>query len=44
MFDRVRRVTISDALRATRYTLFDEASESLVTFAYNHPSTLVRSE
>jgi omega-6 fatty acid desaturase (delta-12 desaturase) len=33
LFDRVRRVTMTDALRATRYTLFDESSASLVTFA-----------
>ena len=37
MFDRVPRVTIRDALRATRYTLFDEASGSLVPFANPTP-------
>jgi omega-6 fatty acid desaturase (delta-12 desaturase) len=37
MLDPVRRVTIFDALRSTRYTLFDEASASLVTFAGLEP-------
>jgi hypothetical protein len=37
LFDRVRRVTIRDALRSTRYTLFDERSESLATFAGREP-------
>lgn len=37
MFDGVARVTIADALHATRFSLFDEAERSLVTFAGREP-------
>lgn len=37
LFDRVPRVTLRDALRATRYTLFDERAGVLVTFAGLEP-------
>jgi omega-6 fatty acid desaturase (delta-12 desaturase) len=37
MFDDVRRVTVAEALRSTRYTLFDERTGTLVTFAGHQP-------